>query len=208
MTASARKLRLLMRKVPMPVVVVTLNTAAASASATLLKPIKPYNGTIHLNSNLSETHHLRGLTCSSFTSVSLNPPIISFAVASGSSFIPSLSAAPKFAVNLLSQSQVQESTTFSSKTKDFAKVPYVIDQSGVPILPESIGSLVCSLHSTVQVGDHNVCFGAVEQVNEGEGLPLVYYRSGYRSVGDEVFIDAFRNQRLSFRDWTHRAHLR
>ncbi|KAJ3283164.1 hypothetical protein HK104_010524 [Borealophlyctis nickersoniae] len=43
---------------------------------------------------------------------------------------------------------------------------------------------------------------------EDQQQPLVYYESSYRSIGDEVFIEAFENATLSFDQWTHRAHLR
>ena len=62
----------------------------------------------------------------------------------------------------------------------------------------------------VEVGDHEVWFGEVVEVLKEDSTkdPLVYYQQSYRSVGDELFIDAFENATLSFNQWTHRAHLR
>lgn len=91
-------------------------------------------------------------------------------------------------------------------------VGYYMDD--VPILQGCLGTLVCNVQHVLSMGDHDVCFGNVERVvgslgsSNGRIDPLLYYQSAYRSIGDEVFIDAFRHQRLSFRDWTHRAHLR
>lgn len=189
-TKLGGELRNLMKSIPQPVVCVTVNQGL----------------------------ECRGLTCSSFTSVSLNPPIISFAIRHPSKALDLLKSSPEFAVNVLSSEQVALSVRFSSSQaqSDFSQVPHYFEEGGLPIIQGSLGSLVCRVERIIQVGDHHVCYGNVHKVIESLGSnqkhktlePLLYYRSNYSTVGDQVFIQAFQNQTLSFDDWTHRAHLR
>ncbi|KAH9247324.1 hypothetical protein BASA81_015091 [Batrachochytrium salamandrivorans] len=160
-------MRQLMRQVPQPVVVVTVCDTTTAPPKT------------------------RAMTCSSFTSVSLTPPIVSFGIRSPSSMTPLLLSSSYFAVHLLSKQQIAQSVAFSSpRTQtDFTAFPHHFDDggTGLPILHGSLSVLICRAEQTIQIGDHEVC---------------------YRSIGDEVFIDAFEKATLSFDEWSHRAHLR
>ncbi|KAH6567033.1 hypothetical protein BASA50_009133 [Batrachochytrium salamandrivorans] len=189
-------MRQLMRQVPQPVVVVTVCDTTTAPPKT------------------------RAMTCSSFTSVSLTPPIVSFGIRSPSSMTPLLLSSSYFAVHLLSKQQIAQSVAFSSpRTQtDFTAFPHHFDDggTGLPILHGSLSVLICRAEQTIQIGDHEVWFGRVERIVPGLGVskdnrrmePLLYYNSSYRSIGDEVFIDAFEKATLSFDEWSHRAHLR
>ncbi|KAI8923205.1 flavin reductase like domain-containing protein [Entophlyctis helioformis] len=189
-------LRSLMRKVPQPVVVVTVCDTAKPEAST------------------------RGLTCSSFTSVSMDPPIVSFAIRTPSSTSALLHKSSVFAVHLLSKQQIAHSVAFSSpKTQaDLSPFSHHLDDggTGLPILHGCLSVLICHAEHSVQVGDHEVWFGRIERIVHGLGSsrgdskmePLLYYESTYRSIGDEVFMDAFEQATLSFDEWTHRSHLR
>jgi flavin reductase (DIM6/NTAB) family NADH-FMN oxidoreductase RutF len=181
-------LRQLLRKVPFPVVVITL---------------------------LSESLP-RGITCSSFNSISTNPPIISFAINDKSTLNSHLFKEKKLAVNILSKDQINTAIAFSSKRThgDFSNIQHYVMQD-TPILHGTVGTLLCTIDQIIKVGDHYVSFCRVHEVIESLGStsnatlePLLYCKSSYRSIGDELFIDAFVSQRLSFKEWTHRAHVR
>eukprot|EP00842_Homolaphlyctis_polyrhiza_P000636 jgi/Hompol1/1573/HPOL_005646-RA len=160
------------------------------------------------------------MTCSSFTSVSLKPPIVSFAVRTPSEMADLMQESQAFAVHLLSKHQVAQSIAFSSpKTQsDFERFSHHMDDSsiGLPILHGCLSVMICTMHNRLQVGDHQVWFGKVERIIPGLGSsrddpsmePLLYYESTYRSIGDEVFLNAFEQTTLSFDEWTHRAHVR
>ncbi|KAI8823775.1 flavin reductase like domain-containing protein, partial [Fimicolochytrium jonesii] len=177
---------------------------------------------VTLNTPSTPTTHL-GTTCSSFTSVSLTPPIISFCVRTPSRTSHVLTTHPTgdFAVHILSKHQTAASLAFSSpRTQhDLSAFPHHIDAcTSLPILHNCLGVLICRVckDKRVQVGDHEVWFGEVVRIVPGVGSvsgetsmePLVYYESSYRSVGDEVFMERLEKGGLSFREWTHRAHLR
>ncbi|KAJ3016107.1 hypothetical protein HKX48_004198 [Thoreauomyces humboldtii] len=100
---------------------------------------------------------------------------------------------------------------------------HVDDRTGLPILHNCLGVLICRAVKHVEVGDHQCWFGEVVGIVHGvggskkdtdkvgrkrEGGPLVYYESQYRSVGDQVFMTKIEDGALSIREWTHRAHLR
>ncbi|KAI9099276.1 flavin reductase like domain-containing protein [Phlyctochytrium arcticum] len=191
------ELREIMRKVPSQVVVVTLTT------------------------NETESNHL-GTTCSSFTSVSLDPPVVSFCIRhpSRTSTVLQQKTSSHFAIHILSRHQTQQSLAYSSPQTQhiFDTYPHHIDtDTKLPILHNCLGVLICKPVQSVQVGDHEVWFGEVSSIVHGVGStknggkdmePLVYYESSYRSVGDEVFMEQLEKGALSFDEWTHRAHLR
>ncbi|KAJ3326301.1 hypothetical protein HDV06_000177 [Boothiomyces sp. JEL0866] len=133
-----------------------------------------------------------------------------------------MKASPKFAVHILSSKQISHSIAFSSpKTQsDFAKFPHYIDNlhNELPILQGCLSVLICKPFKTDSVGDHDVWYGEIVDI-QADGIkmiqgvkeplkPLLYFDSKYRSIGDEVFIEAFENSKLDFQDWTHRAHVR
>lgn len=193
--ATGALLRETMRRVPQPVVVVTCNAEG----------------------------NMRGLTCSSFNSISLDPPIVSFAVKPPSATLDLLTRSPRFAIHILASNQIAHSQAFASPItqSNFDAFPHFLDdgESPLPILRGCLSVLVCDLELKTDIGDHQVWYGRVQKViqdgieKSAQGdykklLPLVYYESSYRSIGDELFIEAFENSTLSFADWTHRAHLR
>ncbi|CAG0897112.1 unnamed protein product [Cyprideis torosa] len=159
---------------------------------------------------------LRGFTCSSFNSVSLQPPIISFCVRRPSRTADLIHRAQKFAVNFLSADQVPLSIHFATphttekKECQFAKVSHDISPDGIPILRDISAVLICDCLKVDVVGDHSIWYGNVHnaQTFREELSPLIYHSRRYRSIGDELFMTAFETQTLFFEDWTHEAHIR
>jgi len=163
----------------------------------------------------------RGITCSSFQSISLAPPVISFSLRSPSRMASLLEKSDKFAVHLLSSHQVKQSMAFSSPQtqESFSDFPHYIDNS-IPILQGCLSVLVCSTYQTVAIGDHLVWYGEVKEVLP-DGIhrepatgaykkhkPLLYHESEYRSIGDSAFMKSFEDLDLPFKEWSHRNHLR
>lgn len=134
----------------------------------------------------------RGATIGSFTSVSLDPPLISFNVQKDSSLHVALLAAEFFAVHLLSEAQADLANHFAlpdlSSETQFRDVPHgqtAPDQP--PILPDTFGVLHCQRYAVHDAGDHSLFLGRVLRVTEAEADgPLLYYARSYRAVGEEV----------------------
>ncbi|KAK2180499.1 hypothetical protein NP493_440g02008 [Ridgeia piscesae] len=156
----------------------------------------------------------RGITCSSFTSVALKPPIISFAIHMPSRIHDLLEKTKKFAVNVLAKNQVKYATHFASAavegTDQFEGIPHELNQEGVPVLRDTSAVLLCKSVSVNTVGDHSVWYGKVlHAYTNGAVLePLLYYAKSFRSVGEELFMQAFEDTTLPFKDWDHVAHIR
>ncbi|CAH1794339.1 unnamed protein product [Owenia fusiformis] len=156
----------------------------------------------------------RGITCSSFTSVSINPPIISFCMKIPSRMHNLLQETKQFAVHVLNQNQVKYGLHFSKPVQDdinqFHLVPHELTPQGIPVICGAAGVLHCMAHSVHNVGDHAVWYGSVTQTNvhQSDIHPLLYFKRSFRSVGDEAFMNAFEERTLPFEDWTHEAHLR
>ena len=130
---------------------------------------------------------MAGLTVSAFSSVSLNPPLILVCIHKQSSAVDVIRDGGKFAVNLLSEEQIDVSNHFASQTPDkFQNVAVQISTFGLPILEGSLGFLECSVFQEVDAGDHYVYIGQVENAETDESKhPLLYYHGRYETLSSK-----------------------
>ncbi|PJZ45628.1 flavin reductase family protein [Leptospira brenneri] len=127
-----------------------------------------------------------GITVSSFSSVSLEPPLVLFCLAKDSSAKEPIEKAGNFAVNILSSEQKQISADFASGSLDKAVVleglnPQTLS-TGAPILRDCLASLDCKVDQVIEAGDHWILIGLVEGVITKEGSPLLYFNRNYREL--------------------------
>ncbi|MBB2914019.1 flavin reductase (DIM6/NTAB) family NADH-FMN oxidoreductase RutF [Streptosporangium becharense] len=123
-----------------------------------------------------------GLTATSFSSVSLTPPLVSFYVNQSSTTWPRLRQAGHFAVNILASDQADVAARFAGKGVDRFAAPtsWRPGPQGVPLLGGVSAHLVCAPHSTVDIGDHILVVGLVtETALAPEGRPLLYHRGRF-----------------------------
>jgi flavin reductase (DIM6/NTAB) family NADH-FMN oxidoreductase RutF len=123
-----------------------------------------------------------GLTATSFSSVSLSPPLVSFYVAQTSTTWPSLRAAERFAVNILSSGQADLAARFARKGVDRFAAPtgWRPDTDGTPLLDGVCAHLLCTPHATIDIGDHVLVVGLVTGIGVREpGDPLLYHRGRF-----------------------------
>jgi flavin reductase (DIM6/NTAB) family NADH-FMN oxidoreductase RutF len=126
---------------------------------------------------------LYGMTASSFTSLSLNPPLILFCVDVRINTHDALIGAGHFVVNILAEDQEHLSRRFASREVDkFKGVAYHTGQLDLPILDGVIAVIECRLHSTAPGGDHTILIGEVVAGEVHESAPLLYYRGGYHEL--------------------------
>ena len=130
------------------------------------------------------THHDGrdyGMTANSFTSVSLNPPLVLWAAAKSSPSLPAFEAAEMFAVNVLASDQHHLSRQFStSGPEKFDGVRLLRDGDGPPLLEGTVAHFVCRRTRRVDAGDHVVFFGEIESYEAPGGEPLVFHSGFYR----------------------------
>jgi flavin reductase (DIM6/NTAB) family NADH-FMN oxidoreductase RutF/pimeloyl-ACP methyl ester carboxylesterase len=125
-----------------------------------------------------------GLTANSFTSVSLDPPLLLVCIANNAGSAEALRAADSFAVNVLQIGQQPVSNLFAGKGEDrFAGTRWEVGEYGAPILPSSLGIFECKRHALHEAGDHFLLVGQVEKASfEPRRDPLLYFRGKYRRL--------------------------
>ena len=132
---------------------------------------------------IDATGTLHGMTASSFTSVSLNPPLIVVCVGSGAKFLEALNSAEHFAVNVLGEMQRSLSERFAGSGYDrFDGVDWHPGATGVPLLPNVLSTLECARFDALAAGDHEILIGRVLHANWREGEPLIHFGSQYRAL--------------------------
>jgi flavin reductase (DIM6/NTAB) family NADH-FMN oxidoreductase RutF len=125
-----------------------------------------------------------GLTANSFTSVSLDPPLVLVCIARTAGSCPAFLAARGFAVNILSDAQQALSARFASKRPDkFAGVSYRFGATGAPIIEGSLAWLDCAVRQRIEAGDHIILIGEVLAFERSARRPLAYCQGSYLPLG-------------------------
>ena len=124
-----------------------------------------------------------GITANSFSSLSLDPPLIVWSLRLNARSFTTFKNALRFAVNILAQDQVDISNRFaSSGIKRFDGVSYVPGLGGVPLIDGCVSYLECSLEAAYPGGDHVLFVGRVERIQLHDRQPLAYGSGGYLAV--------------------------
>ena len=125
-----------------------------------------------------------GLTVNSFTSVSLDPPLLLVCVAKGAASARALTSASHFAINVLQTGQQPASIRFSTRDEDrFGITPWARGEAGAPILEASLGVFECERFAVHDGGDHHILVGRVIKASFDAGLdPLLFFRGRYRRL--------------------------
>lgn len=125
-----------------------------------------------------------GLTANSFTSVSLDPPLLLVCIANSAGTAPVLRSAANFGVNVLQIGQQPASNRFAGKGEDrFAATAWGPGETGVPLLDGSLVSFECRRHAVHEAGDHFLLIGDVVRAQfEPRRDPLLYFRGKYRRL--------------------------
>jgi flavin reductase (DIM6/NTAB) family NADH-FMN oxidoreductase RutF len=123
----------------------------------------------------------RGFTANSFTSVSLDPPLVLVCLGKSASSYPVFSKTPQFAINILGEHQKGISSTFSSKkvADKFAEVAVTKRKRSSPVLDGVLAWLDCDIEQLVDAGDHVVMIGRVIEHEHSEGAPLGFHSGNY-----------------------------
>ena len=125
-----------------------------------------------------------GLTVNSFTSVSLDPPLLLVCLHKKAASALALIAAGHFAVNVLQTGQRPASITFSTRVEDrFDETPWSCGEAGAPILEQSLCVFECARFAVYDGGDHHILVGRVVKASFDSGLdPLLFFRGSYRRL--------------------------
>lgn len=120
----------------------------------------------------------RGMTASSFSSVSLEPPLILVCIGEDAHLLPVLERSGRFTVNILAQGQERISDHFAGKP-----IPNLEPLGPDLAIAGALATLYCTVWQLYPGGDHRIVVGQVEDIRLGEvGKPIVYCNRGYRSI--------------------------
>jgi 3-hydroxy-9,10-secoandrosta-1,3,5(10)-triene-9,17-dione monooxygenase reductase component len=126
-----------------------------------------------------------GMTCQSFSSVSLEPPLVMFCPAKTSRAWPFMQRAGFFCVNILAGDQAEISNAMATKGSDkYDGIGWTRSGTGAPLIDGVLGYVDCTVHSVHEAGDHYVVLGRVKDLDFGDRdrTPLLYYRGAYDTV--------------------------
>ncbi len=121
-----------------------------------------------------------GMTVNSFTSVSLDPPLVLWCLDRAAWSLPAFVGSGAYAVNVLAAGQEELSNRFARRGEDkFAGLEVTEGHGGAPLLPGCLAHLQCRLVDTHEAGDHLVLVGEVVEADASGGEPLLFFGGRY-----------------------------
>lgn len=127
-----------------------------------------------------------GMVVGTFSSVSIDPPLVGFLPDKSSSTWPRLEAAGRFCVNVLASDQLDVCKQLAGKSPDkFAEVEYTVSDHNLPIVTQALATIECELYSVTDAGDHYFVLGKVLRLEATrEADPMLFHRGRYGSFAD------------------------
>ena len=134
---------------------------------------------------VNQEGHAVGMTANSFSSVSLDPPLVLWSLQNGSDIYDTFATPERFAINVLALEQEDLSNLYASKGDHrMAAEHYTLGSNGAPLLEGALVSFECGLHATHEGGDHLIIVGRVLDVVSREGgKPLLFHGGRYVQLG-------------------------
>ncbi len=125
----------------------------------------------------------RGLTASSFNSVSLDPPLVLWSLGTAASSLPVFTGNSHYVINVLGAEQAHLATLFSRRAPDpFAGIEYELSRTGQPILKGCSAWFECHNRSRYPEGDHVIFVGEVERCALRAQAPLIFHGGQFCST--------------------------
>ncbi|MEM0907549.1 MAG: flavin reductase family protein [Pseudomonadota bacterium] len=131
----------------------------------------------------ASVHGPIGMTANSFTSLSLDPPLVMWSPAKSSRRAPSFSAAPRFAIHVLRADQEPIADAFMRAADAFDATRWRAAEDGLPLLEGCLARFTCEKTAEHDAGDHTIVVGKVTAMAGGDGDPLIYFRGRYAGIG-------------------------
>ena len=126
-----------------------------------------------------------GITVNSFSSLSLEPPLVLFCVDSKINSFLAFENCPHFNINVLREDQMDLSNTFARSSEDkWDEVQHTFGENGCPVFGGSAAILECDKHAMYEGGDHLIIIGEVKKMTyeQGECRPLLYFKGSYANI--------------------------
>jgi len=125
-----------------------------------------------------------GFTANSFTSVSLDPPLLLVCLAHTSASYDYFCRADHFAVNVLDAQQEDIAMRFATRGADkFGETSWAPGLHGAPLIDGSLAQFECAMEQRLEAGDHDILMGRVLGYVHGDGKPLLYLSGNFLALG-------------------------
>jgi flavin reductase (DIM6/NTAB) family NADH-FMN oxidoreductase RutF len=143
-----------------------------------------------------------GITANSVTSVSLDPPLILWCLASASSKLAAFAPGSPFAIHILAADQAGLALQFARRgTRWPDDAPPPGSAAGPPQVPGAIARIECRTTAWFEGGDHTIILGAIGGLQARPGAPLVFHASRFGTFTDRPLADLARLERESSGPW-------
>ena len=129
-----------------------------------------------------------GITANSFTSVSLDPPLVLFGIARRAFSAPLFEKADGYAINILTAAQFPLANRFArAGTDKWNGVAFTPGIDGCPLIDGALSCIECRPYATYDGGDHLIMVGRTVRISRGSDCaPLLFYRRSFRGVGSPL----------------------
>lgn len=126
----------------------------------------------------------QALTVNSFSSVSLDPPLVLWSLQRDSDLFPVYAAAERFAIAILSQRQQSHSSWYAGKEQHrIDEAHFFRGDNGAPLIRDALVNFECSLERSLDGGDHLILLGRVTRIVPGsDDAPLLFFGGQYRGL--------------------------
>ena len=128
-----------------------------------------------------------GMTINSFSSVSLDPPLILWSIGLDAPSRGAFQTHGSFAINIMGSGTKDTTMNFARPSDDkFAGVSWRVGHRGIPLLNEAIAVLECDVEKRIVVGDHEIFIGRVQHLQQNDGDPLVFHKGQFSALGQAI----------------------
>ncbi len=156
-----------------------------SGNETLREILRRYPTGVTVVTSIQKDGSFCGGTMNSFTSVSLDPPLLALFIIKGSRTARAIEESGKFIVNILKGTQECTAKDFATdgNADKFAGHSYSLSKSGIPVLNDSLGHIECTLYKREEIADHIMVVGRVANCNVISDEPaMVFYKRKFMSA--------------------------
>ena len=120
-----------------------------------------------------------GVTANSFSSVSLEPPLVSWSISKHSQKHYIMTTVKNYAINVLSNKQKGIAINFSKSQEPFLGLDHRFSKVGVPIINQSVATFECELRTVYDGGDHSIILGLVTSFSKSNLDPLMFFKGNF-----------------------------
>jgi flavin reductase (DIM6/NTAB) family NADH-FMN oxidoreductase RutF len=155
-------------------------------TADLRKALGTFATGVTIVTTLDKDKNRIGVTVNSFSSVSLEPPIVLWSLKKSSLNVAAFDHSGRFVINVLAQTQVNLSQRFASSIQDkFSSVEFREGLGGLPMIENCVASFQCMTYQRIEAGDHILYLGEVNEYARADYPTLIFCKGKYMS-GQEI----------------------